>query len=67
LECTSSNCQQLSQCASFVEILELSQVVEIEFETAIIQVEVEKIEAVKQIVETGGTKKSMNPQKYHRY
>jgi hypothetical protein len=29
----------------------------VEFETAIIQVEVEKIEAVKQIVETGDTKK----------
>jgi hypothetical protein len=50
LESTSSNCQLLSQCASFVEILEVSPVVGVEFETAIIQVDIEKIEAVKQIV-----------------
>ncbi|WP_445171828.1 hypothetical protein [Microcoleus sp.] len=40
----------LSQCASFVEILEVSRVVGVEFETAIIQVDIEEIEAIKQIV-----------------
>ncbi|MEG4104929.1 hypothetical protein [Microcoleus sp. S13_C5] len=45
--CTASNCKPLSECASFVEILEVSQVVGVEFETAIIRVDVEEIEAVK--------------------
>ncbi|WP_445316135.1 hypothetical protein [Microcoleus vaginatus] len=49
MECTSSNCQLLSQCASFVEIIEVSRVVGVEFETAIIRVEVEEIEAVKKM------------------
>lgn len=39
------------QCASFVEILEVSTVLGIEFETAVIRVDFEEIEAVKQSVE----------------
>jgi len=48
LGCTLSNCQPLSQGASFAEILEVSTVVGVEFETAIIRVDVEKIEVVKE-------------------
>lgn len=36
------------QCASFVEILEVSTVLGVEFETAVMQVDFEEIEAVKQ-------------------
>ncbi len=39
------------QCASFVEILEVSTVLGVEFETALIRVDFAEIEAVKQSVE----------------
>jgi DNA-binding XRE family transcriptional regulator len=39
------------QCASFVEILEVSTVLGVEFETAVMRVDFEEIEAVKQSVE----------------
>ena len=39
------------QCASFVEILEVSTVLGVEFETAVMQVDFEEIEAVKQSAE----------------
>jgi len=39
------------QCASFVEILEVSTVLGVKFETAVIQVDFEEIEAVKQSAE----------------
>jgi DNA-binding XRE family transcriptional regulator len=39
------------QCASFVEILEVSTVLGVEFETAVMRVDFEEIEAVKQSAE----------------
>lgn len=39
------------QCASFVEILEVSTVLGVDFETAVMQVDFEEIEAVKQSAE----------------
>jgi len=39
------------QCASFVEILEVSTALGVEFETAVMRVDFEEIEAVKQTVE----------------
>ncbi len=39
------------QCASFVEILEVSTALGVEFETAVMRVDFEEIEAVKQSVE----------------
>ena len=39
------------QCASFVEVLEVSTVLGVEFETAVIQVDFEEIEAVKESAE----------------
>ncbi|MDB9511675.1 helix-turn-helix transcriptional regulator [Kamptonema animale CS-326] len=39
------------QCASFVEILEVSTVLGVEFETAVMQVDFQEIEAVKQSAE----------------
>jgi hypothetical protein len=39
----------------------------VEFETAIIQVDIEEIEAVKQILGTCDRKKLINPLKHHKY
>ncbi|EDX70921.1 Helix-turn-helix domain protein [Coleofasciculus chthonoplastes PCC 7420] len=47
------------QCASFVEILEVSTALGVEFETAVMQVDFEEIEAVKQTV-AKWRKKTMN-------
>ncbi|MEQ8957347.1 MAG: helix-turn-helix transcriptional regulator [Coleofasciculus sp. C2-GNP5-27] len=47
------------QCASFVEILEVSTALGVEFETAVMQVDFEEIEAVKQTV-AKWRKKKMN-------
>ena len=45
------------QCASFVEILEVSTVLGVEFETAVMRVDFEEIEAVKQSAEKWRKKK----------
>ncbi|MFP4413819.1 helix-turn-helix transcriptional regulator [Coleofasciculus sp.] len=47
------------QCASFVEILEVSTALGVEFETAVMQVDFEELEAVKQTV-AKWRKKKMN-------
>jgi len=45
------------QCASFVEILEVSTVLGVEFEMAVMRVDFEEIEAVKQSAEKWGKEK----------
>lgn len=45
------------QCASFVEILEVSTALGVEIETAVMRVDFEEIEAVKQSVEKWGKEK----------
>ena len=49
------------QCASFVEILEVSTVLGVEFDTAIIKVDFEEIKAVKQTVEQWHNRNINNP------
>ncbi|HEY9704697.1 MAG TPA: helix-turn-helix transcriptional regulator, partial [Allocoleopsis sp.] len=49
------------QCASFVELLEVSTVLGVEFDTAIIKVDFEEIKAVKQTVEQWHNKNINNP------